>query len=236
MTARVFSLEAFRTPAMRRAQRSPDAVARRDRNIRDQFYPTPLEATRALLSVEAFDGDIWEPACGEGHIAKVLFNAGHSVVSTDLNDRGFGVAGVDFLAQRSARAKHIVTNPPYGHGLADAFIAKALRFCRQTGGTVAMLLNLASLCHVSRTAWWRANPPARLYAIDSVVCWPEADRAPPRHFTENRYVWAVWTPGFRGRPAFLWLSAAEFRERDLARPGTSTRDDFPLEWLQHLRS
>lgn len=28
-----------------------------------EFYPTPPEATRALLSVENFDGDIWEPAC-----------------------------------------------------------------------------------------------------------------------------------------------------------------------------
>ena len=28
-----------------------------------EFYPTPPEATRALLSVEAFDGSIWEPAC-----------------------------------------------------------------------------------------------------------------------------------------------------------------------------
>ena len=36
------------------------------------FYPTPPEATRALLSVETFDGPIWEPACGQGHIAKVL--------------------------------------------------------------------------------------------------------------------------------------------------------------------
>lgn len=30
-----------------------------------EFYPTPPEATRALLSVETFDGTIWEPACGD---------------------------------------------------------------------------------------------------------------------------------------------------------------------------
>ncbi|PID44236.1 MAG: hypothetical protein CSB48_02440 [Proteobacteria bacterium] len=28
-----------------------------------EFYPTPPEAVRALLSVEQFDGSIWEPAC-----------------------------------------------------------------------------------------------------------------------------------------------------------------------------
>ena len=27
------------------------------------FYPTPPEAVKALLSVEQFEGDIWEPAC-----------------------------------------------------------------------------------------------------------------------------------------------------------------------------
>ncbi len=29
--------------------------------------------------------------------------------------------GRDFLAKRKPRARHIVTNPPYGRGLADAF-------------------------------------------------------------------------------------------------------------------
>lgn len=77
-----------------------------------EFYPTPPEATRALLSVEAFDGGVWEPACGEGHIAKVLEAEGYDVVATDLVDHGYGRAGVDFLEQRLPRARHIVTNPP----------------------------------------------------------------------------------------------------------------------------
>ena len=33
------------------------------RRLPNEFYPTPPEAARALLSVESFDGDIWEPAC-----------------------------------------------------------------------------------------------------------------------------------------------------------------------------
>jgi hypothetical protein len=182
-----------------------------DRHVSANFYPTPPEATRALLSVESFEGSIWEPACGKGHIAKVLKDAGHSVVSTDLNDWGFGLTGRDFLSELRPRAKHIVTNPPYGSGLADAFIEKALSFTRSTGGKMAMLLNLASLAHAERTAFWKSNPPARLYAIDGIVCWPDRTRAPPRHFTQNRYVWAVWTSGHKGPSAFWWLSAADFR-------------------------
>src|ERR1700674_2084634 len=104
------------------------------------FYATPPEATRALLSVEDFDGPIWEPACGQGAISRVLVNAGYTVVSTDLIDRGYGTAGIDFLRETTSRAKHIITNPPYGGGVADKFIDRALALTCQTGGKVAMLL------------------------------------------------------------------------------------------------
>lgn len=83
-----------------------------------EFYPTPPEATRALLSVETFEGSIWEPACGDGAISKVLTEAGYQVVSTDLIDRGYGAGGHNFLKSTEPLAKHIITNPPYGtHGL-----------------------------------------------------------------------------------------------------------------------
>jgi hypothetical protein len=181
------------------------------RRIPNEFYPTPPEAVRALLSVEAFDGSIWEPACGEGAIAKTLSAAGHEVVSTDRYAYGFGQSGVDFLAERTSRARHIVTNPPYGQGLADAFLLKALSLTSQTGGKVALLLNLASLCHPNRTALWRRVQPARIYAIDGVVCWPDYRCGPPPEaFTRHRYCWVVWCPEHEGQTSFGWLSAAAF--------------------------
>lgn len=83
-----------------------------------EFYPTPPEATRALLSVERFEGSIWEPACGDGAISRELEAAGYEVISTDLIDRGYGTGGVDFLKTTEPLARNIVTNPPYGtHGL-----------------------------------------------------------------------------------------------------------------------
>lgn len=208
----------FATPAAWHASRS--FVPRR---LPNEFYPTPPEATRALLSVESFDGPIWEPACGDGRIAQVLLDHGYTVVATDLHPYGYGASGVDFLREAKPRARHIVTNPPYGSGLADRFVHKALAFARKTGGTVAMLLNMASLCHPRRTERWRETPPARLYAIDDIVCWPE-DRygPPPAYFTKHRYVWAVWTQDTSPRrpPTFWWLSGAEFR----APPAPPARD------------
>lgn len=184
------------------------------RRLPNEFYPTPPEAIRALLSVETFEGSIWEPACGEGAIGKELSAAGHAVVATDLVAYGYGLPGIDFLKETRPRARHIVTNPPYGSGLADAFITKSLMFARETRGTVAMLLNLASLAHRTRTRWWREHPPARLYAVDDIVCWPDHLYGPaPNHFTKHRYFWAVWTPNHQGPSAFWWLSSADFRTR-----------------------
>lgn len=53
-----------------------------------EFYPTPPEGIRALLSVEAFDGPIWEPACGDGAIARELIAAGYDVVASDITNHG----------------------------------------------------------------------------------------------------------------------------------------------------
>jgi hypothetical protein len=179
---------------------------------RYEFYPTPPEATRALLSVEQFDGPIWEPACGRGAISMVLEAAGHQVVSTDLIQRDYGTGEIDFLRETEPRAKHIVTNPPYGRGLGDAFVKHALDLTRETGGTVAMLLNLASLCHPNRHDLWVNNPPSAIHALDELVCWPEGDPTLARSSTaQHRYCWIVWRPDHVGSTSFGWLSTKRFR-------------------------
>ena len=59
--------------------------------VKDDFYPTPTNATMALLQREKFDGDIWEPACGDGAISKLLKLQGYEVYSSDLVDRGYEI-------------------------------------------------------------------------------------------------------------------------------------------------
>lgn len=187
------------------------------------FYPTPPEAVRALLSVERFDGAIWEPACGNGAISLELEAAGHRVVSTDLVDRKFGQGGCDFLcAATVARVmcerpdiRHVVTNPPYSYrrGIGDMFIGQALRVTRQTGGKVAMLLNLGSLAHPLRTSKWLADPPAAIHIMDDLVCWPNGDRRQAgRYIAEHRYCWIVWTRKPHEATRLTWLRMADFRK------------------------
>lgn len=177
-----------------------------------EFYPTPPEATRALLSMESFDGGVWEPACGTGHISKVLEAAGLDVVSTDLIDRGFGTGGVDFLRETTTRAVNIITNPPYGRGLADRFVERALHLTASTGGKVAMLLNLASLAHPKRHPLWTGKPPAKVYVLDELVCWPEDDPAQATRTTQShRYCWVVWHHTPSCRTELQWVRTADFK-------------------------
>jgi hypothetical protein len=56
----------------------------------EDFYPTPPAGTLALLGVEKFRGKIWEPACGDGRMSRVLEESGLSMMSSDLYDRGYG--------------------------------------------------------------------------------------------------------------------------------------------------
>lgn len=179
------------------------------------FYPTPPEGTRALLSVETFDGPIWEPAAGDGAIARVLSKAGYHVTSTDLVDRGYGTGGINFLTETAPRAKHIVTNPPYGRGLADHFIRHALRLTRETGGSVAMLLDLAGLAHPIRHGLYVSNPPANVYLLDELICQPAGQSRLTN--AELRFAWLVWKPNHQGRPALWWLSTARFKTSEQIR-------------------
>ena len=151
----------------------------------------------------------------DGAISRELEKAGYSVVSTDLIDRGYGRGGEDFLKSTRPLAKHIVTNPPYGtHGLGDAFVRRALIHARKTGGSVAMLLNLRSLCNPSRHAKFIKTPPAAIYAIHELICWPEGKPgSTSARIAKQQYYWAVWKPGHTGAPKFWWLSASDFRSR-----------------------
>jgi hypothetical protein len=125
------------------------------------FYETPIEATHALLVLERFQFEIWEPACGKGAISRVLIAAGYDVHQSDIEDRGsVGQDGViqnvvDFMETKRTAADDsviqmdfkgrpdIVTNPPYGADL-NAFVAHALREHRPR--KMAMLLNLNFVC------------------------------------------------------------------------------------------
>ena len=69
----------------------------KDRETND-FYATDPQTLEKFLKTLDKDGfklhkNIWECACGMGHLSKVLEEKKYNVISTDLINRGFGWGG-----------------------------------------------------------------------------------------------------------------------------------------------
>lgn len=127
------------------------------------FYPTPWEATVALLEEVKFPDFIWEPACGDGAMAEVLTAYGHTVAATDVVHRGYGAELTScFLTGKTRVAQKvfgIVTNPPFK--LAEEFIRKALSYTP----SVAMLLKATYPNAADRVALFEEHPPSRVLPL-----------------------------------------------------------------------
>lgn len=54
------------------------------------YYATDPKAAELLLQVEPELNNIWECACGEGHLAKVFDKYGKLGKASDLINRGYG--------------------------------------------------------------------------------------------------------------------------------------------------
>lgn len=167
---------------------------------KDDFYPTPPEATNALLDREQFDGPIWEPACGDGAISEVLKSRGYHVQSTDLVDRGYGWPRVDFLMEYTPLAPNIVTNPPYKN--TAEFMKHALNLA---SGKVAFLLRLACLEGVERGEIYDARPPARIWVFRKrLVIWRNGI-ATSDSGGMIAMAWFVWDRSHSGPTQLGWI-------------------------------
>jgi hypothetical protein len=134
---------------------------------------------------------IWEPACGDGAISKVLEKNGYSVRSTDLFYRNYGeLESVDFLKTEDYPvfpfAFSIITNPPYN--FAEAFIRRALDVAQSVQGQVAMLLRNEYDCAATRVDLFRHPYFTFKLVLTKRPHWIAGTTGSPRH----NYAWYVW--------------------------------------------
>jgi hypothetical protein len=163
------------------------------------FFPTPAWATHALLDNEKFEGNVWEPACGDGSMVEVIKSYGNDVIATDLYDRGYGEPGVDFLVADKA-ADNIITNPPYN--AAEGFISTGLRRSRRK---FALLLRLAFLEGANRQRTiFKVNPPARVWIFSERITFYPAGQVQAGSGT-TAYAWFVWDHSHTGPTELKWL-------------------------------
>ncbi len=171
------------------------------------YYATDPIAVEYLLKLETFSTNIWEPACGEGHMSKVVSEAGYNVKSTDLIDRGYGKGGIDFLSIENQEWNgDIITNPPYTY--AKEFIEKGLSIIPD-GNKIAMFLKLQFMEGKGRRDLFRNNPPIRIWVSSSRI-----NCALNGNFEGQRtsggsavaYAWYVWIKGSKQLPTIGWFN------------------------------
>lgn len=176
-----------------------------DERAVNDYYATDPRAVEMLLEMETFAPLIWEPACGEGHISKVLAAHGYEVISTDLIYRGFGdPEPLNFLEETfDGFEGDIITNPPYSVGL--QFVERALESVRP-GGKVAMFLKVQFLEGKRRGEFFKKSPPRSVYISRSrLACYKNGDLTTNSE-SAIAYAWYVWEKGFTGDPVIKWFN------------------------------
>ena len=166
------------------------AGAKANRRAED-FYVTPVFAIKALQERETFNGVGWEPACGDGRIAKML----GCERATDIRPETGAGGGIDFLLEQ-CEVDFIVTNPPYS--LALQFVKHAL----ECAPKVAMLLRLQFLEGKERRAFFAKWPPARIYVFsERLNCDPDSDGKGGMMC----FAWFIWERSYHGLPILSWI-------------------------------
>lgn len=167
------------------------------------YYATEPKAIELLLDLETFNNNIWECACGEGHLSEVLLNRGYNVYSTDLINRGFGSGGVDFLRQEETFNGDIITNPPYKY--AKQFVEKALELIN-TGSKVAMFLKIQFLESISRRSLFEKHPPKIVYVATQRLNCAKNGEFEEYPSSAVCYAWFIWEKGYQGEPVIKWFN------------------------------
>lgn len=171
------------------------------------FYPTPEEATAAIIPILAALGVlpgalIGEPACGNGKMARVLErDGGYEVVASDIRHTGYGFGGYDYLRGSDDPLEGslgwlaeyglldaIVTNPPFD--VAEAFIRKAIT----QAPVVAMLLKSNYWNTKRGLKLWDDHPPTARHDITWRLAFLEKERGKTPLMDCTWFVWKRGDP------------------------------------------
>ena len=172
------------------------------------YYATEPHSLEIFLDKIKQDGiilpkEIYEPACGGGHLSEVLKSHGYIVYSSDLYNHGYGNVGVDFF-KSDIKTECILTNPPYKQAL--PFVKKAIESVTDNG-YVLMFLRIQFLEGKERFAFFQNNPPKFVYVNSS-----RQNCAKNGEFEKYKrisapvcFCWFIWQKGFKGEPIIRWI-------------------------------
>ncbi len=171
----------------------------------NDYYATHTDSTKALLAVEEIIYPALEPACGEGHISKLLDP--FKTKSFDLVDRGYGNGGVDFLTNDFVgEYSTVITNPPFN--LFQEFVEKALTIATHK---VIMFGKLQALEGKKRATFMQNSPLKTVYVFKSrqqpLRNGSEVDELTGKKMNSSTiaFAWFVWEKGYVGKPSIEWI-------------------------------
>lgn len=169
----------------------------------EDYYATDPKAAELLLEVIPELNNIWECACGEGHLAKVFDKTRKLVRATDLINRGYGNAEDFLLNDEPYHNGDIVTNPPYKY--AQQFVEHALNKVDK-GRYVCMFLKVLFLESKSRKELFKEHPLKTIYISSSrISCAKNGDFQTCTSFA-IAYAWFVWQKGYFGKSIVEWIN------------------------------
>lgn len=179
-----------------------------DRQEHD-FYETPPWVTAALLRRVTLRPSVWEPCCGNGSIARVLTDIGHTVVATDLAERSYGQGGIDVYTchQMPDGCASVITNPPYGDGgfkrsdhspdpSAPApaellkFTSHLLNLAAPVRGQIALLVRLQWISGKRAAALLESSPLQSIIILTHRIQWFNTSADANRG--QHNHVWLVF--------------------------------------------
>lgn len=176
----------------------------------DDFYATDPHALEIFLEKLKEDDiklhkNIWECACGQGHLSEVLKKYGYDVYSSDKVDRGYGEKQIDFLQQKSFDNElkiDILTNPPYKY--AKEFVEKALKI-QNSGYYTIMFLKIQFLEGQARKELFKQNPPRYVYVNSTRQCCCINGDMSKKMSSATCYCWYIWEKGWKGETTVRWI-------------------------------
>ncbi len=170
-------------------------------------FPTPPWATRALVEHILDDkSDLanltcLEPACGAGHMAKVLKEYFKEVQCADAYEYGYADVK-DFLSHsyKADTFDWVITNPPFR--LAEEFVLRAHKIARRG---VAILARTVFLESVGRyDGIFRRLPPTKFAQFVERVPMVRG-RLDGKATTATGYAWLVWEKEIVATPRLMWV-------------------------------
>lgn len=169
------------------------------------LYPTPPAYTRAFLEHEPISGDVWEPACGFGHMSEVLKDfCDGGLRSSDLYDHGYGEINIDFLSYNGPQVDNIITNPPYK--CANDFVYQGLKLARKK---LCLLVKTSFLEGIDRyERIYKIFPPTRVYQYSyRLTFYPNTIEFGKKERGTMAFAWFVWDMQVpRGKTELLWIT------------------------------